>query len=43
MAYEFDWSSIPGSLPFLLEGLGVSLEITACALVVGMKIGRAHV
>jgi len=39
MAYEFDWSSIPGSIPFLMEGLGVSLKITACALVVGMVWG----
>jgi glutamate/aspartate transport system permease protein len=27
--YEFDWSSIPGALPFLWEGMKVSLEITA--------------
>lgn len=39
MAYDFDWSSIPNSLPFLLEGLGVSLKITATALVVGMVWG----
>ncbi len=39
MAYEFDWSSIPGSIPFLMEGLGVSLKITVCALVVGMVWG----
>jgi len=39
MAYEFDWSSIPGALPFLLEGLGVSLKITVTALVVGMVWG----
>jgi glutamate/aspartate transport system permease protein len=39
MAYDFDWSSIPGSLPFLLEGLGVSLQITLTALVVGMVWG----
>ncbi len=39
MAYEFDWSSIPGSLPFLAEGMLVSLEITAVALVVGMVWG----
>jgi hypothetical protein len=26
--YEFDWSSIPGALPFLWEGMKVSLEIT---------------
>ncbi len=39
MAYDFDWSSIPGALPFLLEGLGVSFKITFIALVVGMVWG----
>ena len=39
MAYDFDWSSIPGSLPFLLEGLGVSFKITLTALAVGMVWG----
>ena len=39
MAYEFDWSSIPGSLPFLAEGMLVTLEITAVALVVGLVWG----
>lgn len=39
MAYDFDWSSIPGSLPFLWEGMKVSLEITATALVVGILWG----
>jgi glutamate/aspartate transport system permease protein len=39
MAYDFDWSSIPGSLPFLWEGMKVSLEITVTALVVGILWG----
>ncbi|MDI1258504.1 glutamate/aspartate ABC transporter permease GltK [Aquabacterium sp.] len=39
MAYEFDWSSIPNALPFLAEGMVVSLKITATALVVGMVWG----
>ncbi len=39
MAYEFDWSSIPASLPFLWDGMLVSLEITATALVVGILWG----
>ena len=39
MAYEFDWSSIPNSLPFLAEGMLGSLEITLTALVVGMVWG----
>lgn len=39
MAYEFDWSSIPGALPFLADGLWVSLKITLVALAVGMVWG----
>ena len=39
MAYEFDWSSIPGALPFLTQGMVVTLEITLTALVVGMVWG----
>jgi glutamate/aspartate transport system permease protein len=39
MAYDFDWSSIPTALPFLWEGMKVSLEITATALVVGIVWG----
>ncbi len=27
--YEFDWSSIPGALPILADGMLVTLEITA--------------
>ena len=37
--YEFDWSSIPGALPFLWEGMKVSLEITLTAVVVGIVWG----
>jgi len=39
MNYEFDWSSIPGALPFLWEGMKVSLEITLTAVVVGIVWG----
>ena len=39
--YEFDWSSIPGALPFLLEGMKVSLEITLTAVVFGIVWGTA--
>ncbi|OGI68849.1 MAG: amino acid ABC transporter permease [Candidatus Muproteobacteria bacterium RBG_16_60_9] len=39
--YEFDWSSIPRSLPFLWQGLTVSFAITAVALVVGILWGTA--
>lgn len=37
--YEFDWSSIPGALPILAHGMGVTLEITAVAIVVGIAWG----
>ena len=37
--YEFDWSSIPGALPFLAQGMGVSLRITGVAIVVGVVWG----
>ena len=39
MAYEFDWSSIPGALPFLWDGMKISLEITLIAIVVGIVWG----
>ncbi|UCV11086.1 glutamate/aspartate ABC transporter permease GltK [Dechloromonas denitrificans] len=37
--YEFDWSSIPGALPFLWDGMKISLEITALAVVIGIVWG----
>jgi glutamate/aspartate transport system permease protein len=37
--YEFDWSSIPGALPFLRQGMKVSLEITAIAVAAGIAWG----
>ena len=37
--YEFDWSSIPGSLPFLWDGMKISLEITLTAVIVGIVWG----
>ena len=37
--YEFDWSSIPGALPFLWEGMVISLKITFAAVVVGIVWG----
>jgi glutamate/aspartate transport system permease protein len=37
--YEFDWSSIPRSLPFLWQGMTVSLAITAVAIVTGILWG----
>lgn len=39
--YEFDWSSIPGALPFLWDGMKVSLVITAQAVLVGIVWGTA--
>ena len=39
--YEFDWSSIPGALPFLWEGMKVSLEITLTAVIFGIAWGTA--
>ncbi len=37
--YEFDWTSIPGALPFLWDGMKISLEITFLAVVVGIVWG----
>jgi glutamate/aspartate transport system permease protein len=37
--YNFDWSSIPGSLPFLAQGMLRTLEITFVAVVVGIVLG----
>lgn len=37
--YTFDWSSIPGSLPFLWEGMVVTLQITLVAIVIGILLG----
>ena len=34
--YEFDWSSIPGALPFLWEGMKVTLVITVQAVLIGI-------
>lgn len=37
--YQFDWSSIPGALPYLWEGMMRTLQITATAIVVGILLG----
>jgi glutamate/aspartate transport system permease protein len=37
--YEFDWSSIPGALPFLAHGAIITLEITLTAVLVGILWG----
>ena len=37
--YEFDWSSIPGALPYLWSGMMLTLKITAVAVAVGIVWG----
>ncbi len=37
--YEFDWSSIPGALPFLWQGMKLTLKITVTAVVAGIVWG----
>ena len=37
--YQFDWSSIPGALPYLWQGMVRTLEITGVAIVVGVVLG----
>ncbi len=39
MTYSFDWSSIPGALPYLWHGARTTLEITAVAILVGIVWG----
>ncbi|MCS6765633.1 MAG: glutamate/aspartate ABC transporter permease GltK [Candidatus Protistobacter heckmanni] len=39
MAHVFDFSSVPGSLPLLAEGMLVSLKITGTAVVAGIVWG----
>jgi glutamate/aspartate transport system permease protein len=37
--YAFDWTSILTSLPFLWQGMVITLEITLVAIVVGILLG----
>ncbi len=37
--YDFDWSSIPNALPFLMQGMAISLQITLCAVSFGIVWG----
>ena len=37
--YDFDWSSIPGALPFLWQGMKLTFEITLVAIVAGIAWG----
>lgn len=38
--YDFDWSSIVPSMPYLLAGLVITLKITVIAIVVGIVWGN---
>lgn len=38
---EFDWSTIIPSMPYLLEGMWVTLKIASCAIVFGILWGTA--
>ena len=37
--YDFDWTPVPRSIPFLWTGMKVTLKITACAMSVGIALG----
>ena len=39
--YQFDWSSILPSMPYLIAGLGVTFKIMGTAVVVGILLGTA--
>jgi glutamate/aspartate transport system permease protein len=39
MIYDFDWSSIPRALPYLWQGMKVTLEITLIAIAAGIAWG----
>ena len=37
--YELDWSSIPGALPILWQGMLVTLELSLVAMIIGITWG----
>src|SRR5271165_5089370 len=37
--YQYDWSSIPGALPYLCQGMVRTLQITGVAIAVGVVLG----
>lgn len=37
--YDFDWSSIPGALPFLAKGMLITFEVTLTAIAIGIVWG----
>jgi glutamate/aspartate transport system permease protein len=39
--YDFDWSSVKPALPFMWEGMKVTLKITLTAMSVGIALGTA--
>ena len=39
MTYDFDWSSIPGAIPFLLQGMGLTLTLLILAMTGGIIFG----
>ena len=39
MVYDFDWSSVPGALPYLWTGMKITLRITVTAIVAGIALG----
>ena len=39
MGHDFDWTSIPGALPILWDGMKITLQVTLTAIVVGIAWG----
>ncbi len=39
MTYDFDWSSIPGAIPFLVQGMGLTLTLLVLAMMGGIIFG----
>ena len=39
MTYDFDWSSIPGAIPFLIQGMGLTLTLLVLAMAGGILFG----
>ncbi len=39
MTYEFDWRSIPGAVPFLIDGMALTLKLLFLAMAIGIVWG----
>jgi glutamate/aspartate transport system permease protein len=39
VTYAFDWSSIPGAIPYLVQGMGLTLTLLALAMTGGIIFG----